>query len=126
MMENVGSTRKVSELDDLALSRLIAKDFGLLKGPTHIEGKWRNVEDGTMTEITFPNFVTDPAMRDLLQQKLLEEGWRVYVRKESSGVFWIALTHITAGQNESFDIECATRERLWSEAYALAHGLGEE
>lgn len=68
-------------------------------------------------------FTGNPAMRDLLQQKLLEEGWVITLCKdppafgnEIFGVF----DH--ADFDDSIKLH-TTRERLWPECFARAKGL---
>jgi hypothetical protein len=103
-------------IDDAELSLKIAEYLGLVKGPYPVAGKWRNVQDGTMTEVKIPNMVTDPAMRDMLQAKLLEDGWRIemiYLPKTIG--FVISLFD---GAFMRHRIEADTRERLWAEAAA--------
>lgn len=83
---------------------------------------WQFIYQGTKE---FPNkwqprsFITDPAMRDLLQQKLLEEGCKVTIRKLSGDIM---ILNIETATFLSYEIK-ATRERLWPEAFARAKGL---
>lgn len=58
---------------------------------------------------------------DLLQEKLLEEGWEVSIYKSGDGIhYWIEL----GGHDDTPYTVHATRARLWPEAYATAKGLG--
>lgn len=133
--DNVGSTRKISELSDQDLSRLIAEEIEPIPEVLRFSGFskvncWRLAPN---IQVTAPepelewqprNFVTDPAMRDLLQEKLLEDGLSVTLYPYPKPVKLIQVV-LCKGDVELVRLD-ATRERLWPEAYALAHGLGEK
>lgn len=106
---------------DVELSLKIAEHLGMVEGPYPVEGKWRNVEDGTMTEVTIPSFVTDPAMRDLLQAELLEDGCRIEIWRESDNQWFMKLRWVP--NRADFIVEAITREHIWPEAAARAWGL---
>lgn len=111
-------------MTDEELSLKIAEHLGMVKGPYPVAGKWRNVEDGTMTEMVIPNMVTDPAMRDLLQAELLEAGWRITIEKFDN-VFSLYGMKVegTAINGREITVRDVVRERLWAEAFAKAKGL---
>lgn len=67
-----------------------------------------------------PKYCTDPAMRDLLQAKLLEEGWDIHIYQSTySGKFWLEASKL---DRDPFAVH-ATRERIWTEAAAKAWNL---
>ncbi len=67
------------------------------------------------------NFRADPAMRDLLQAKLLEEGWFITMHHPAGKPLWMQLVKGEVG----FDIYDDTRERIWALAFIRAHNLGD-
>lgn len=137
---------KISELDDLALSRLIAEEIGYVYGVCGCCGALGTLhwhEPISMSECLcavdtdenmiaseehgapcrLPDFVTDPAMRDLLQEKLLEDLWSLRIQMLQGGY---EMECESEKYQRAFTVMTATRARLWPEAYALAHGLGEK
>ena len=109
-------------MTDEQISRLLAEHLGMIEGPYDVPASGRNVEPrSVMREIKIPNFVTDPAMRDLLQAKLLEEGWKVVMMsKLSSNEFCLDLRRMGKQAYAS-----GTREHIWPMAFIRAHNLGE-
>ncbi len=67
------------------------------------------------------DFLHDPAMRDKLQEKLLEEGWVITLVPTSDGIY-ATFCRYKDRQEQYFKIE-STRERIWALAYIRAHGL---
>ena len=102
-------------MTDAELILKIAEYLNLVIGPYKVEGHWRNVEDGTMTEITVPDFVNDPAMTMMLMKKL-----ECYQLTHSEGNFFIETP-------EPPDNLIASRSadlgRAVAEAFARAKGL---
>jgi hypothetical protein len=69
-------------------------------------------------------FIHDPAMRDLLQERLLEQGWIVLTMyMNPNKLVHIEISRDSEGMNS---IEFASlRERTWPLAYIKANGLEE-
>ncbi len=66
------------------------------------------------------DFMGDPAMRDLLQSKLLEEGWLIMMAFSQTDVVVIQCLFPQRGLNFSLT---DTRERIWPLAYLKAKGV---
>ncbi len=108
-------------MTDEQISRLLAEHLGMIEGPYDVPASGRNVEPGSvMREIKIPNFLTDPAMRDLLQAKLLEEGWNILeLHSCPNGIF----IKILKGFDQHWFVD--TRERIWALAYLKSKGLNQ-
>lgn len=146
MTENVGSTRRIGELDNLDLSRLIAEEMGW-KAWQSKHGYWNLDGPGGQREIIemgpafdgntgkkldrskwwtmsseLPNFVTDPAMTMMLLEKLIQQGFKpAFIDLNSKET-----RLITATKNGKGNCVDGVLGRTIAEAYALAHGLGEK
>lgn len=130
---------KLEELDDISLSRLIAESVEPNPQKNPHEMSVDELSEFTGSPFTYNgwfspkrvwrwlngswqpcNMVTDPAMRDMLQQKLLEEFWKISLFIDLFGLIVGSFDHAI---KDSFELT-ATRERLWAESFAKAHHLG--
>ncbi len=112
-------------MTDSEINKTIAESLGwecISKGSNYDEQLpiWKSPDGKLFAKC--PNFLTDPAARDLLQAKLLEE-WIIGLYPRKDGLIRADFTNrgITGG----FEIT-DTRERIWALAYLAAHRLEKE
>jgi hypothetical protein len=120
-------------MTDDEINRAIAESLeplDTLRHPRYYSSNWSpmgfwhsDVPHGNALEREWQprNFLTDPAMRDLLQAKLLEEGWfiRLFNNRATNQLVTGTFTH---PYDSDFELE-DTRERIWPLAYLAAKGV---
>ena len=67
------------------------------------------------------DMVNDPAMRDMLQEKLLRDGWTITLLASGDGAI---CGNFSPNSPEPSFMICTKRELLWAEAFIRANQLG--